>query len=317
MLIAIYDSIVTIYRLILIYLSTVLGISWFNLNSNCTKANHITILSNISNPITMINYISRFKKYIEYCQVENIDDLLFNGDTKRIQMMISDFLIHSQGLGLSSATVSHYRTAVKFFYEMNDITALNWKKIAKVMKPFRKAASDRPYTTSEISKMLEKVDQRGRVIILLMCSSGMREGAIHSLKLAHFERIQDIYKISVYKNEPYEYVTFCSIECAKAIDDYLEYRKRYGEIIKPSSPLIREQFDKNNTEQAANPKYVKVGAIKNIIYHAINDSGLREKKNVIKGQKRELHEVMQSHGLRKFSKPKWSARVWTCSQQNI
>jgi integrase len=128
----------------------------------------------------------------------------------------------------------------------------------------------------------------------------MREGAIHSLKLAHFERIKDVYKIIVYKNEPDEYVTFCSIECAKAIDDYLEYRKRYGEIIKPSSPLIREQFDKNNTEQAANPKNVKVGAIKNIIYHAINDSGLREKKNVIKGQKRELHEVMQSHGLRKF-----------------
>jgi hypothetical protein len=83
-------------------------------------------------------------------------------------MMISDFLIHSQGLGLSSATVSHYRTSVKFFYEMNDITTLNWKKIAKVMKPFRKAANDRTYTTLEISKMLEKVDQRGRVIILLM-----------------------------------------------------------------------------------------------------------------------------------------------------
>jgi hypothetical protein len=77
----------------------------------------------LSNPITMINYISRFKKYIDYCRVENIDDLLFSGDTKRIQIMISDFLIHSQGLGLSSATVSHYRTSVKFFYEMNDITA--------------------------------------------------------------------------------------------------------------------------------------------------------------------------------------------------
>jgi hypothetical protein len=95
-------------------------------------------------------------------------------------------------------------------------------------------------------------------------------------------------------------VTFCSIECAKALDDYMDYRKRCGELIKPSAPLVREQFDKNNTEQAANPKNVKVGAIKNIIYHAINDSGLREKKNIIKGQKRVLHEVMQSHGLRKF-----------------
>jgi hypothetical protein len=74
----------------------------------------------------MINYISRFK-YIEYCRVENIDDLLFTGDTKRIQMMISDFLIYTQGQGLSSATVSHYRTSVKF-YEMNDIAALIGKR---------------------------------------------------------------------------------------------------------------------------------------------------------------------------------------------
>src|SRR5918996_4793597 len=36
-------------------------------------------IKHISNPLTMINYISRFKKYIEYCRVENIDDLLYNG----------------------------------------------------------------------------------------------------------------------------------------------------------------------------------------------------------------------------------------------
>jgi integrase len=257
-------------------------------------------VKHISNPTTLINYVSRFKKFVDYCQITNIDDLLYNGDTKKIQTMISDFLIHIQGQEFSSATVAHHRTTIKFFYEMNDVTGLNWKKIARVMKPFRKKANDRPYTTTEIAKMLEKVDQRGRIIILLMCSSGMREGAIHSLKTAHLQRMEDTYKIIVYKNEPDEYITFCSPECAKAIDDYLEYRKRYGEIIKPSSPLIREMFDKDNIEQAASPKDVKMGAIKNIIYHAIYDAGLREKKNVIKGQERILHEVMQSHGLRKF-----------------
>lgn len=257
-------------------------------------------VKHISNPMTMVNYVSRFKKFIDYCQITKIDDLLYNGNTKKIQTMISDFLIHIQGQGFSSATVAHHRTTVKFFYEMNDITGLNWKKIARVMKPFRKKANDRPYTTTEIAKMLEKVDQRGRIIILLMYSSGMREGAIHSIKIAHLQKMEDTYKITVYKNEPDEYITFCSPECAKAIDEYLEYRRRYGEIIKPSSPLIREMFDKNNIEQAASPKDVKVGAIKNVIYHAIYDAGLREKKNVIKGQERILHDVMQSHGLRKF-----------------
>jgi site-specific recombinase XerC len=155
---------------------------------------YLNFVKHISNPITLVNYVSRFKKFVDYCQVLNIDSLMYNGDTKKIQTMITDFLIHIQGQGFSSATVAHHRTTVKFFYEMNDVTDLNWKKIAKVIKPFRKKANDRPYTTAEIAKMLEKVDQRGRIVILLMCSTGMREGAIHSIKIAHLQKLQDIYK---------------------------------------------------------------------------------------------------------------------------
>jgi site-specific recombinase XerD len=69
--------------------------------------------------------------------------------------------------------------------------------------------------------MLEKSDQRGKVAILLMASSGMRQGSIASLKINHLEKIQDIYQITVYKNTPQQYITFCSYECANAIDDYL------------------------------------------------------------------------------------------------
>jgi hypothetical protein len=64
--------------------------------------------------------------------------------------------------------------------------------------------------------VLEKVDQRGRTVILLMCPTGMREGAIHSIKIAHLQKLHDTYKIIVYKNEPDEYITFCSPECAQA-----------------------------------------------------------------------------------------------------
>jgi integrase len=238
---------------------------------------------------------------MRYCQTDNPDRLLFNGDIKAIQSTVSQYLIHLYTTkGFASSTVLFHATTLKFFYTMNDVTSLNWKKIAKVLPKARKAVEDRPYTIHEISRLLEKVDQRGKVIILLMASSGIREGAIHLLKIAHLERVQDIYKITVYKNEPEEYFTFCSTECVKAIDDYFTYRERYGEIIKPYSPLIREQFNKNNEEQAANPRFVSRGNIENIIYRSINDAGIREKKNIVKGQRRVLHEVMQSHGLRKF-----------------
>jgi integrase len=168
------------------------------------------------------------------------------------------------------------------------------------MSEHKKVANDRPYNRDEIARMLEKADQRSRIIILLMCSSGLREGAIHLLKLSHLEKLSEIYKITVYKNFREEYITFCSLECTKAIDDYLDFRQRYGEKLKSYSPLIREQFDKTDPVKCANPKEVGRRAIANMIWRLIVDSGVREKKNIVRGQKKILHDVMQSHGLRKF-----------------
>ena len=47
----------------------------------------------------------------------------------------------------------------------------------------KKNKKDRPYTYFEISKMLEKADQRGRIAILLMSSAGIRVGAIPFLRI--------------------------------------------------------------------------------------------------------------------------------------
>ena len=51
--------------------------------------------------------------------------------------------------------------------------------------------------------MLEKADQRCRVAILLMASTGMRVGAIPLLRIRNLERIEkySLYKVTVYENE--------------------------------------------------------------------------------------------------------------------
>lgn len=254
----------------------------------------------IRNPITRTVYVGRLKRFLNYCQVKDYDSLLFGNDSRIIQSHVTDFLIHLQGLDLSSGTVANHRTGLKSFYEMNDVTNLNWRKISKVMSEHKKVANDRPYNRDEIARMLEKADQRSRIIILLMCSSGLREGAIHLLKLSHLEKLSEIYKITCYKNFREEYITFCSLECTKVIDDYLDFRQRFGEKLKSHSPLIREQFDKTDPVKCASPKEVGRRAIANIIWRLIVDSGVREKKNIVRGQKKILHDVMQSHGLRKF-----------------
>jgi hypothetical protein len=91
----------------------------------------------MTNPYTSINYISRLKVFLKYCQTDNADNLLFNGNINMIQTRICDFLVHAQSQGFSSATITSYLTTIKFFYEMNDVTSLNWKKIARIKKPFR------------------------------------------------------------------------------------------------------------------------------------------------------------------------------------
>jgi hypothetical protein len=60
----------------------------------------------------------------------------------------------------------------------------------------------------------------GTNCLLLMSSSGMRVGALSLLKIRNLEKIDkySLYKITVYENEYEEYVTFCTPECAKAID---------------------------------------------------------------------------------------------------
>jgi hypothetical protein len=80
-------------------------------------------------------------------------------------------------------------------------------------------------------------DERGKVIVLLMASTRMRVGALPELKLKHLKRFNIdnnifIYQIQIYaSSKKYTYKTYCTPECAQAIDKYLEYRKRIDKSI--------------------------------------------------------------------------------------
>jgi integrase len=60
---------------------------------------------------------------------------------------------------------------------------LPWKKIAKFY-PEDVTNSYRAYTKEEIAKLLSLADLRDRCIILLMSASGVRVGAIPSLRIS-------------------------------------------------------------------------------------------------------------------------------------
>ena len=91
-----------------------------------------------------------------------------------------------------------------------------------------------------------------RVVTLLLASSGIRLGAIPTIKLRDLEDN----KLTIYEHTREEYITFITPECKKAVDFYLDMRSRYGEKLTDNSHLIREQFDLRDQFATRNPKRV-------------------------------------------------------------
>jgi integrase len=165
-----------------------------------------------------------------------------------------------------------------------------------------KRANDRSYTHQEISKLLEGATLRQKVVVLLMCSAGLRAGAIPSLRVSHLRKIPQygIYQPTVYFGDAAEeYVTFCTPECAVAIDSYMQYRKdRLGET--EETPLVVNLVDKEYNYNDRNVGGVtSPEVIKRIVYRLLYDSGVRrlEDKKIELGAR---HLTATCHSLRKF-----------------
>ena len=148
--------------------------------------------------------------------------------------------------------------AIAHFYAMNNVV-LNWRRLSKFKGKKRLAVDDKPYSKEQIRQLLDFADLRSKCIILLMCSGGLRRGAIPDLKVGDLQKIDrySLYKISVYKNEKEAYYTFCTPECTKTLDQYFDYRARLGEKIHDKSLVIRKEF---NSLNIAKPKPLAAGS---------------------------------------------------------
>ncbi len=130
------------------------------------------------------------------------------------------------------------------FYSINDVN-LNRKRISSYIPEQVQQNEDRPYTIQEIAQLLEFSDLRSRAVILLFASTGMRIGAVPGLRLEHLIKLDkyQLYQIKVYAGlKKYQYITFCTPECRKAIDTYLDYRERCGEQLTPKSPYFENNL---------------------------------------------------------------------------
>ena len=190
-------------------------------------------------------------------------------------------------------------SGILHFFEINDIN-LDTRKIRRFLPEdvSDHYATDRPYSVKEIEQILSKCDVRSRAMVLLMASTGMRIGGLQDLRYEDIKKIEEhgLYMIWVYNRfRQHRYYTFCTPECANALDAYLEYRQKFGEKLEDKVPLIREQFNIDNPFTVQAPKFISQRMMSFIFEDVLKRSGVNQVK-----AGNDKRDVMSSHGFRKF-----------------
>ena len=271
------------------------------LSSSSTSLAFRNFIQTCKSPETRHAYIKALYRFMDYLQIPRSEyDKLLEKDPKIIQMDICDYITFLRENHASPATISLKVAALAKFYTMNDMISLNWKKIKSFEPEKEKVAEDRPYNHYEIKSLLDKTSNRNRAIILLMSSSGVRVGAIPQLRIRDLKAIDkySIYKINVYpKSKLSAYITYCSPECRRELDSYIEYRKRFGERITNESPLFRRDYNAHGN-LVREVRSITRATIMRFMNKLVRDVGLRNIPLENQGYKRS--EIMLSHGFRKF-----------------
>ena len=204
--------------------------------------------------------------------------------------------------------------AIIYFYTINRVN-LNSKHIGRFKPANRKIRkNDKAYSHNQILQLLNCSDIKEKAMVLLMCSTGVRIGALPLLTIGSLQKVEPqgypnahLYKIIIYEHEQETHYSYCTFECASAIDSYREFREQRGEVLNENSPLIRENFDTENMIATARPKFLTLKAFRSAFERLVERSGIRVKRDseiTVRKQEyktgRHLYEVPLTHGFRKF-----------------
>ena len=165
---------------------------------------YFEFINSISSNQTKQVYVSALIRFMKFCRLDSVDELL----KIDMQKAIIDYVVSLKNSKLSHNTIHVLLAAIYHFCEMSDIV-INKKKIRKYKGERIRVVKDPAYTHNEISMFLTLGDIRIKAVVLLMVSSGIRVGSIPSLQLRHFQKMtHGIYKITLYENSSDEYFTF-------------------------------------------------------------------------------------------------------------
>ena len=240
--------------------------------------------SAIKSEATKTQYGVLLEQFKKYFIIKDYDSLI-SIDSKDLQKMVEDYILYKRSQNYSHSFTKGIVCSLSLFFSMNDVI-INWQKIKKMLPEKTKTTGDKPYTTEDVRQVLSRTtDLKYKAIINFMASSGVRVGSFAEMRLRDLEDHKDGCKsVKVYADSLEEYHTFIHAEAVKALDEYLEYRRKKGEKITGDSWV----FIKNS-----NPEEPIV--ITNTVSQLIRlvNSALKRTRT------KKRFDIMATHGFRK------------------
>jgi site-specific recombinase XerD len=251
---------------------------------------------------TRYSYTHHINDFLAHFKITDIEPLKEYGP-KVIKQMVKDYILHlrdNSSRRLARKSINVHLAAISHFLYMirDDDYKIDWKKVRLEIPPDENIHKDRSYTIEEIQKMLSGCQRtRDKAIIHLLTSTGMRIGAVHTLKVEDLSPKQTnqgrVYRIEVYSGSSDSYYCYCNVETTQILDEYLKERTDAGEVLRNDSPLIRHLYTSISIK--APVKKVSDPQIKYIVGRIVKLSG-------IKNTFQYTGEAKRGKGFRKYYK---------------
>jgi integrase len=238
---------------------------------------------------TKRNYLYCLQKFKEYYKIRDYQSLT-EISPKDLQVMLEDYLFDLKNR-YSPNSIQSIFYALELFFSMNDVI-LNFKKIRKMFPALEKETGNEAYSTKDVQEILKVCSKkRQKALVHFLASTGIRAGAVPELKMKHLKEMpHDCLALTVYPDSREEYVTFLTPEANIALDDYLDERRKDGEMLHEDSPIFRTRYRLG---------IEKVQEISKMSVHSIMHRIVGKAKTTRKKQTKNRYSVMVAHGLRK------------------
>jgi len=197
--------------------------------------------SAIKTEATRKGYTQTMKKFKDFCKVDDYCDFI-TMEPKVLKNHLVGFVSKFKENNLTYSSGNNYLSAIELFLDMNEIPYP--KKVIRKLLPSNdvKPGGERPYTTEEISRMLDCSSKlRTKSLIHFFTSIGPRPNALCDppLRLRNVFEMQDNCKaVLIYEGSREEYWGFLTPEASKAFDDYKRSRRLNGENLTEDSPMF-------------------------------------------------------------------------------